>query len=153
MFVFSVGQLLLSSFEWVKSYLEMLHVYNIEPDNGREQPYIRLSSILSIIIWPFILAQMFLYSIQRFEELGNSFLVCFLCGGETGSIHTIVDVIVCPFICSFDLFLQIRREEIDILVFRSNYIIKLYRPLALIAHTMRLMRERQYPDLPRYKTS
>lgn len=105
--------------------LEMLYVNDVKTDNCSEQSHIRFGNILSIIIRSLTLTQMFLNPIQGCEELDHSLLVCFLLSGKARSVDSIVNIIVCPFICSFDFLLEIGRKEINILVFRSNDVIEL----------------------------
>ncbi len=97
--------------------LEMLYINNIKSHNGCVQPDIRLRNLLSIVKRPFRLRKMPLDSIKTVEKRSHSFLICVLRGGEAGLVDAVVDVIVGPFVCSFDFGLKISREEVDVLVF------------------------------------
>jgi hypothetical protein len=48
-----------------------------------------------------------------------------LSGGEAGFVDAVVDIVVGPFVCGFDFFLQAGGEEFDVAVLGLDYIIKL----------------------------
>jgi hypothetical protein len=50
------------------------------------------------------------------EQLTHGLLIRFLGGGEAGFVDAVVDVVVGPFVCGFDLALEVRREEDDVSV-------------------------------------
>lgn len=68
---------------------------------------------------------MFFDAVEGGEEGGDGFLVCFLRGGETGFVDTVIDVVVGPFICGFYLGLQFGGEEFEAFVLRFEEVIEL----------------------------
>ena len=81
---------------------------------------------------------MLFYSIQAFEECSNIFFVCFLCGSKPGFIDAIVDIVVCPVVCGFDLFLEGGGEEVDVAVLGFNDVVELWiLPSASASATVR----------------
>jgi hypothetical protein len=108
-----------------ETYLEVLNIDWIESNSSSIQPHICLGDVLAEIVRTLALAEMFLYSIEGCEKLCNSLLirVCFC--SETRSIDTVVDIVVRPIVRSFDFALQVLGEEIDLFIFRRDYIVEL----------------------------
>ena len=85
-------------------YLEMLHVNDVESHDRCEKSDICLCDFFSVIersVCHF--TQMFLDLIQASEQCLDGFLVCFLCGCESGFVDAVVDIIIRPFVRGFNL--------------------------------------------------
>jgi hypothetical protein len=64
-------------------------------------------------------------SVEGGEECCDGFFICGLCGGEAGFVDAVVDVVVGPVVCLFDLFLQVWWEEFYVLVFLGEEVVEL----------------------------
>ena len=92
--------------------LEVLHVHDVEAHDGRIQPNIGFSELLSEIVRARG-GEIGLRAVEGLEQLGHSGLIRLSLGAEAGLVHAIVDVVVSPFVGLIDLFLQCWREKID----------------------------------------
>lgn len=104
--------------------LEMLHVNRIEADDGGVQTNIRLGDVLAVIIRSRVFSQMFFSTVQRSEKGVHGLFVGFLRGGEAGLVDAVVDVVVGPVVCAFDVLSQVFGEKVDFLIFLGQEIIK-----------------------------
>ena len=60
-----------------------------------------------------MLCKMSFGAVERVEEGLHGFLVGILRGGKAGFVDAVVDVVVGPLICGFDVIMQVRGEKVD----------------------------------------
>lgn len=95
--------------------LEMLHVHRIKADDRREEPDIRFCDRRAEIerLACFLRVREVRFDlVQGREERRDGLLVGLLRGCEAGLVHAVVDVVVGPLVCRFDLGAQRRGEEV-----------------------------------------
>ena len=78
--------------------LEMLDVYGIESDYRCIQPNIRFSDALTVEIRAFGGREVFFDAVERREEFGHGFGICFLCSCEATSVDAIINTRINPFV-------------------------------------------------------
>lgn len=96
--------------------LEVLHVDRVETDDGGVQPHIGLCDLVAEIERTLGAGagQVGFRSVQRLEELQDVLLVRLLGGREAGLVHSVVDVVVRPGVCVFDLGRERRRVQVEV---------------------------------------
>jgi len=128
-------------------YLEMLHVNRVKSDQRGVEPDVSLRDLLPVVIRTlFRLREMFLYSVEGFEEGHHGLLVGFLSRGESGAVHPVVYIVVRPFVRFLDLLLQVLREQVDVLVFLREEIIKLFKISVMVPLGCHLGKESNGPQ-------
>jgi hypothetical protein len=109
--------------------LEVLDVDDVEADDGRVEAYIGFGDVFAEVVWSFFAFrlgfQVGFGAVERGEELVDGFFVCFLCGGESGFIDAVVDIVVGPVVGGFNFGLQVLGEENNIAVLLGKQGIKL----------------------------
>lgn len=120
----------------------MLHIHNIKPYNRSVQPDVCFRDFFAIVKRPFCFRKMFFCSIEGGKECCYGLFVGFLCGGESGFVDPVVDVVVGPFVCCFYLLLEFFGEEIYILVFFFDEIVKLPALVSAFVLFIRVSSER-----------
>ena len=93
---------------------EVLDIHRVEADDGRKEPHVSFGHILAPVEWSmFRLRQVFLDTIQRLEQLGDSLHVGRLRSRKARLVDAVVDVVVGPLVGLFDVLLQLRGKEVD----------------------------------------
>lgn len=105
--------------------LEMLDINRIKPHNRRKQSDICFRHFVPVVIGPRGGGKMGLDAVERGEELRYGFCVCFFCGGEAGSVNTVVDIGVSPLVRGFDFCSQILWVKVDVFVFFGEEVVEL----------------------------
>ena len=90
--------------------LEMLHVHGIEAHDGGVQSDVGFGDVGPEIIGRGVLGQVLFCAVEGGEERCDGFLVGVLGGGEAGFVDAVVDVVVGPVVCCFDVCCQVFRE-------------------------------------------
>lgn len=108
--------------------LEVLHVHDVEADDGRVQADVCFRDGAAVVVRPGVLGglllQVRLGFVEGVEELAHGFLVRFLRGGEAGLVDAVVDVVVGPFVGGFDLRLEGFGEEVDVFVLLVDEVVE-----------------------------
>lgn len=108
--------------------LEVLHVDGVEADDGREESDVGLGDrVAKVVLAAFLVAlrKVGFGAVERGEERRDVALVRFLRGGEAGFVDAVVDVVVGPGVCFFNLGLELCREEVYVLVLVLDQVVKL----------------------------
>lgn len=101
--------------------LEMLHIHGVEADNRREEPDIRLCDRGAKVkggigIGALRSGEVRLDTVEGGEEGCYGAVVGFLRGCEAGFVDAVVDVVVGPVVCGFDLGTEGWWVEVDFFV-------------------------------------
>lgn len=120
--------------------LEMLNVDDVEANDGGVETNIRFGDVLAEVVRVCGLGKVFLDTVEGGEELSDGLIICLFRGGKSGSIDTIVDVVVCPVIGGLDILLKVFGIQDYIAVFLLDQIIELYAfllsaPILLVSPT------------------
>lgn len=111
--------------------LEVLDVDDVEADDGRVEADVCFCDVGPEVEWSLggSCCKVRFGTVERVEERCYCFFVGGLCGGEAGFVDAVVDVVVGPVVCFFDLFLERGREELYVLVFLGEQVVELsYHP-------------------------
>ena len=97
--------------------LEMLHVHGVEADDRRVESDVCLCDLGAEIVGLFALgvvgSEVFFCAVQRAEEGGDGVFVGRGGRGEARFVDAVVDVVVGPFVCGFDVCAEGGGEEVD----------------------------------------
>lgn len=130
--------------------LEVLHVHDVEADDGRVQSDVGLRDVLAEVVWTCGRGQVFLDPVERVEELRDGFLVSGLRSAgrlvrvtqgslegrgrrrraaslrrKTRLVHAVVDIVIHPPVRTFDVLLQILGEQIHLSILLRQYVVEL----------------------------
>ncbi len=84
--------------------LEMLYVHGIEADDGGVEAHVCFGDVLAVVVGSGVLGEVCFGAVEGGEEGGDGLFVGVLGGGEAGLVDAVVDVVVCPLVCGFDVF-------------------------------------------------
>lgn len=92
--------------------LEMLLVHGVEAHDRHIQAHIRLCDIIAEVVGAGGGGQMFLRAVEGFKEASDGGFVDGLVAADAAFVDAVVDVVVGPLVCFFDLCAEGFREEI-----------------------------------------
>ena len=97
--------------------LEMLHVDRVETDDCCIEAHVCFCDVGPEVIRPrpvlVVGGKMGFGTVKGLKERADSLLVRTCTSGEAGFVDAVIDIVVGPFVCRIDLFLDGLRVEID----------------------------------------
>jgi len=105
---------------------EVLDIHRVEADYGWVETDICFCYFGAVVVWSIgsVGGEVFLDAVEGGEELVHGFFVCVLGAGEAGFVDAVVDVVVGPVVCFFDLGLEGFGEEVDFFVFLGQEVVE-----------------------------
>jgi len=105
--------------------LEMLHIHGVEANDGSVETNVCLGDAGTKIVGSSVFGKVSFGAVEGVEEGFDGFFISFLRCSKARFVDPVVDIIICPVICPFNLCSQFLGEKVNALIRAGNHVIEL----------------------------